>query len=289
MKHTRALNLFTKAAFALTAIVVTMMPCRAAAQAVLNPGVIKGNIAVIGETVTQATITADWTDPVTGTDYSARTSISGAGNYSLTVNVPGSVTADYTVSVTVRLNGSQSALALPFSLPRSRRSRDRRKFRGGARVHHRNGDADQRLADQPVPHGVRQRRRGFAGQRSWRLASRFPSWRILRCRCSAPPFSPPALPTCPRKPCQWGRARPCPCRGRRHAPAPPGLGRPHGDIRIHRRGAGANRHQRRLRQLRLDDASCRQRKLLVSGSDQRTLHRLRVFVLQQRQHLALFP
>ena len=64
----------------------------------LNPGVIKGTIGVTGETISFATLTAGWTEPVTGNHYSAQTSLNSGGSYSLTVNVPTGVTAEYSVT-----------------------------------------------------------------------------------------------------------------------------------------------------------------------------------------------
>ena len=275
---TSTLTLFSRTAFALAAFIVTMMPCRAQAQAVLNPGVIKGNIAVIGETVTQATVTADWTDPATGTKYSAHTTISGAGNYSLTVNVPGSVTANYKVSVTVRLSGAQSALALPD------------QFAAVTAFH-------ETVADfVVVPGYITATVTPTSGSLTSLFLTAFGSGGGAAqgsgpgASITFPVLADPAVSVfgtaifttgfanlaSANSVSGGGRDRVRVVDG--HSARTARTGRPHGDIRIHRRGAGANQHQRHLRQHRLEDAFSRPGHLLVSGADQRTLHRRRGFV-----------
>ena len=107
-------SMYTKAALALAAFAVALMPYPAHAQdVVLNPGYISGNLAVNGETVTQAYVYASWTDPATGTPYSASTSVSGGGSYTLTVNVPTGSTPSYNVSASLYLSNYQFYLTPP--------------------------------------------------------------------------------------------------------------------------------------------------------------------------------
>src|SRR5688572_5291855 len=101
MKNPQTRTLYSRAGLALAALVMALLPNQTQAQeVVLKPGYISGTLAVTGQTVSQASVYASWTDPATGTNYSASTSVSGGGSYTLTVNVPDGSTPSYTVNVT---------------------------------------------------------------------------------------------------------------------------------------------------------------------------------------------
>ena len=106
----RTFPLSVRAAFVVAAFVVTLIPSAAQAQVVLNPGYISGTIAVNGETITNGTISASWTDGL-GTHYSASAPVTGS-TYNLAVQVPAGSTPEYTVSVSVNL-AAPSALSFP--------------------------------------------------------------------------------------------------------------------------------------------------------------------------------
>ena len=86
---------------------------RADTTVTLNPAYISGSISIGSETVNEVYVSASWTDPSTGTEYSADTSVSGGGSYTLTVNVPSGSSPTYTVYGFAYLNGYAEYLQLP--------------------------------------------------------------------------------------------------------------------------------------------------------------------------------
>lgn len=111
-RYTRARLWLTRCAVALASLVAVALATPAQAQTVeLNPATIQGTVTLTGQTLSNFSVSASWTDNSTNppTNYSASTSVSNSNSYSLIVNVPQGSTPTYTVSVYANVNGSNQS------------------------------------------------------------------------------------------------------------------------------------------------------------------------------------
>jgi hypothetical protein len=103
------------AAAAAAVAILTLFASPALAQdVVLNPATIQGTLELTGQTLTNASVYASWTDTSTNppTTYSASTSVSG-NSYTLIVNVPQGTTPAYTVYAYGYISGSNQSFSFP--------------------------------------------------------------------------------------------------------------------------------------------------------------------------------
>jgi hypothetical protein len=106
---------YSVAAAAAVASILALFASPASAQnVVLNPATIQGTLELTGQTVTNASVSASWTDTSTNppTTYSASTSVSG-NSYTLIVNVPQGTTPTYTVYAYGYISGSNQSFSFP--------------------------------------------------------------------------------------------------------------------------------------------------------------------------------